>query len=98
MPRRRPVNSKGEKSFRLIAILVSALVLILAGAGIWWSQNPAEDGSGQIGPHLAFNQEKLDLGRQPFDKTVRAEFKITNSGDRTLTLDASAPVRVVEGC
>ncbi len=78
-------------------MFAGAAVLIVAALGIWFVQN-AETGEGKIGPRLTVNTEKLDFGRQPFDKMVRAEFKITNTGDRALTLDANTPVRVMEGC
>ncbi len=95
---RRHAKTPSKKSFPWIWVFISTLMLILVGTAIWWSQSPTESGPGEIGPRLAFDQEKLDLGRRPLDKTVRAEFKITNTGDRTLTLDASAPVRAIEGC
>jgi len=77
--------------------LVGALVLLtLAGAGIWALLAP-QTPSG-VGPQLAVNQERIELGKQPFEKMVRAEFLVTNRGDRALTLDASAPVRALEGC
>lgn len=97
MPRRH-TKIKSKKSFPWIWVFISTLILVLVGGGIWWSQSPTESGPGESGPRLAFDQEKVDLGRQPLDKTVRAQFKITNTGDRTLTLDASAPVRAIEGC
>ena len=80
-----------------IWMFVGATVLIVAAVAVWIIQN-VETGEGKIGPRLAVNTERLDFGKQPFDKMVRAEFKITNTGDRTLTLDANSPVRVVEGC
>lgn len=95
MAKRRDPKQK-QKSFP-VWIFAGALVLILASLGIWFAQN-AETGEGKLGPRLSVNTERIDLGRQPFDKMVRAEFKITNTGDRTLTLDASTPIRVVEGC
>ncbi len=95
---RRHAKTTPKKSFPWIWVFISTVILVLVGAGIWWSQSPNESGQGEIGPRLAFDQEKVDLGRQPLDKTVRAQFKITNTGDRTLTLDASAPVRAIEGC
>ena len=78
-------------------MLVGAVVLIVTAFAIWFTQN-AETGSKLIGPRLAVSTERIDFGKQPYDKIVRAEFKITNTGDRTLTLDASTPLRVVEGC
>ncbi len=95
---RRYAKTKPKKSFPWIWILISTCVLVLIGTVVWWSQSPTESGPGESGPRLAFDQEKVDLGRQPLDKPVRAQFKITNIGDRTLTLDASAPVRAIEGC
>ncbi len=87
---------KNQQSFSWW-IFAGAFLLILAAIGVWYVQN-AETGEGTVGPQLALNTERIDLGRQPFDKKVRAEFKITNTGDRSLTLDASTPIRVVEGC
>ncbi len=93
-------NSQRQKrqAFPLIWIFAAAALLLLAGAGAWWASAPGDTGTGRIGPRLAVDREKIDFGRVPLDKTVRAEFKITNAGDRTLTLDASAPVQVLEGC
>ncbi len=77
--------------------LVGAIILLaLASAGIWFLLTP-QTPSG-VGPQLAVNQERIELGKQPFEKMARAEFLVTNTGDRALTLDASAPVRALEGC
>ncbi len=97
MPRHQDPKLKHKRNSFPIWIFVGAAVLIIAALTLWFTQN-AETGEGKIGPRLAVNAERIDLGKQPFDKTVRAEFKVTNSGDRTLTLDANTPVRVVEGC
>ncbi len=96
MPKHLAPKRKRE-SFPLIWIFVGALGLIIAGIGIWFVQN-VETGAGQVGPRLAVSTERIDFGKQPFDKMVRAEFKVINTGDRTLTLDSSTPVRVLEGC
>lgn len=77
--------------------LVGALVLlVIAGAAVWMLLSPQTQGG--VGPQLTVNQERIDLGKQPYSKMVRAEFIVTNVGDRALTLDASAPVRALEGC
>ena len=70
--------------------LVGAIALLaLAGVGIWLLLTPQTQGG--MGPQLAVQQERIDLGKQPYSKMVRAEFLVTNVGDRVLTLDASAP-------
>ncbi|MBI3912691.1 MAG: hypothetical protein HY327_00635 [Chloroflexi bacterium] len=88
---------KKKEALPLPLIFGAALLLVVAAIGMW-AINNVETGAGQIGPRLAVNVERLDFGKQPFDKMVRAEFKITNVGDRRLTLDAKTPIRVVEGC
>ncbi len=88
--------SKQPRGFSPLWIFAAATVLLVAGVGLLFL------GSGEsiakLGPRLAMNQDKIDLGKQPFDKTVQATFTITNTGDRTLTLDATGPVKALEGC
>ena len=78
-------------------MFVGAALLIVLALAVGLIQR-GESGDGKLGPRLAVNSERIDFGKQPLEKMVRAEFKLTNSGDRTLILDASVPVRVVEGC
>ncbi len=80
-----------------IAIFAGAAVLLIAGLFLLFTSNSNTAGD-KTGPRLTVDREKIDFGRVPLDKTVRAEFKVTNSGDRPLTLDTSAPVQVLEGC
>ncbi|MBI4672159.1 MAG: hypothetical protein HY741_10895 [Chloroflexi bacterium] len=77
--------------------LVGAIALLgIAAVGIWVLLAPeTQDG---VGPLFTVNQERLELGKQPFEQMVRAEFQIKNTGDRVLTLDSSTPVRALEGC
>jgi hypothetical protein len=96
--KKRNPQRQTQQPFPLIWIFAAAAVLLLAGVGVWWATGAADTGPGKIGPRLAVDQEKLDFGRVPLDKPVRAEFKITNAGDQTLTLDASAPIQALEGC
>lgn len=95
MSRRQDPKQK-QNSFPMW-MFIGAAGLIVAALAIWFTQN-VETGAGKIGPRLAVNTERIDFGKQPFDKIVQAEFRLTNNGDRTLTLDANTPVRVVEGC
>jgi hypothetical protein len=82
-----------------IGWLAGIALLIVVPFGVWYAtQPPAESGPGTLGPRLAVNQERLDLGTLPFNQMARAEFTLTNQGDRTLQLDSSAAVSVLEGC
>ncbi len=80
----------------LIGIMAAAAVLLVAGIALLATGGPGE--GPRTGPRLAVNQDRIDFGRVPLDKTVRAEFTLTNTGDRVLTLDTSTPVQVLEGC
>ncbi len=77
--------------FGLAAVLLIAGIALVAGIG-------SNNGGARTGPRLAVNQDKLDFGRQPFDKQVHAVFQVSNTGDSPLTLDASTPIQVIQGC
>jgi hypothetical protein len=96
--KKRKAVEKPRRQFPLVWLFGGAVLLILAGIGVWVWSTTIEVGSGNTGPRLSVNAEKLDFGDVKLGKTVRAEFVLTNTGDRTLTLDSSTPVRVVEGC
>ncbi len=81
----------------LIAIFAGAAVILIAGLFFLLSNNGSSSGA-KTGPRLTVDRERIDFGRVPLDKPVRAEFNVTNTGDRPLTLDTSAPVQVLQGC
>lgn len=95
---KRKAVQKPRAKFPLVWLFGGAALLIVIGLGVWFWSATGESGPGTLGPRLSVNTEKLDFGDVKLDKTVRAEFVLTNAGDRTLTLDSSTPVRVVEGC
>ncbi len=79
----------------LIGIFAAAALLLIAGLAVL---SMAGSGAAKTGPRLAVDREQIDFGRVPLDKAIKAEFKVTNTGDTPLTLDASAPVQVLKGC
>jgi hypothetical protein len=99
MRKNRQKQRRGLSLFPILAIVVGVLGIVVIGFGVWNAvDKTSAPTSGKAGPRLAVNQERVELGNQPFDKMVRAQFEVKNTGDQLLTLDASAPVRVVEGC
>jgi hypothetical protein len=84
----------------VLFLLGGVLLIIAAVAGLFFvfTGRPQATGGAGVGPRLQVDTERIDFGTQPFDKMVTASFQIQNVGDQVLTLDASAPVQVLEGC
>ena len=84
-------------------LFAGAVLLVVVGVGLFLagrpSAPPAAVNSGVTtgGPHLTVDRERIDFGNVPVNKMVRADFQLSNTGDRQLTMNIS-PVRVVEGC
>ncbi len=93
-PQKRKSETQKGNPLVLGGLLAGAAVLLLAGLYFAFFANS----SGGAGPKFTVDRERIDLGPQPVDKMVKATFNITNAGDRDLTLDTSAPVKVVKGC
>lgn len=79
-----------------ITAAIAGGLVILAGAGALLSRPAPRTVSGP--PRLAVDRLEIDLGRQPFERLVRASFVVTNAGGDTLRLDGSPPVEVAQGC
>jgi hypothetical protein len=78
-----------------IVLLVAGLaVLLRPSAGAATAQAPVHTG----GAKLAVDQEKIDFGTVPLDKTVQATFKLTNVGDQQLVIEGTPQIQVKKGC
>ena len=77
-------------------VIAAAVVLFLGIAGYLVLNQPITPGT--LGPRLQVDQEKIDLGNQPLNKTVRAAFTVKNVGDGTLKLDVPRVATLLEGC
>jgi hypothetical protein len=75
----------------LLLIIVGVFAL-LRGSG----PSKAIEVTGQ--PKLAVNQDKIDLGKVPLNKTVSVSFELSNVGDKPLELQGIPKVEVKEGC
>jgi uncharacterized membrane protein YphA (DoxX/SURF4 family) len=90
--RRRAQNK--SSSLPLIGIIGLALVLLVAGLALFLNGQ----GSAGKAPRLSLDRERIDFGKVPLNKPVKAVFTVTNTGEGNLSLDSSTPVKVVQGC
>jgi hypothetical protein len=78
----------------LLGVVVFAIVSAQAG-----NKNPSSAAASDGGaPKLVVDQEKIDFGDVPMNKTVTATFKIKNEGTGTLVFSAAPYIEVKEGC
>ena len=89
--------------------IAAAVVVLLIIAGVVVSQigRPAASltgapqspqGAQAGGPRLAVDRDAIDLGAQPFDRSVSAVFQVKNAGDATLRIIGEPVVELVAGC
>ncbi len=98
--RRRAERERKERLKWQIPLGVVGLLALLAIAYFVFNTvaKPKPANAGVIGPRFQVDTDKLDLGKQPLGKTVRAEFKVRNIGDDALTLNAAQTATVLKGC
>jgi hypothetical protein len=93
----RPVKQAGQPN-RSPWLLLGGLALgSLALVALVWSALTPNRNNGGV-PQLQVSTERLDLGKQIFDRPVRASFTIKNSGTGRLTLNVPRVATVLEGC
>ncbi len=95
--RRQEREAKARLWRRIPLVIVGVLVLLGVGLVVYGTVGQPNV-TGVNGPRLQVDQEKVDLGDQHFGTTVRATFKLTNTGDGTLTLNPPQIATVVQGC
>ena len=84
----------------LLWVGVAGLLLLAAGLAVL-VRPPAQAAKAPQfigGPKLAVDQEKIDFGTVPLDKSVKASFKLTNVGDQPLQIEGLPKVAVKQGC
>lgn len=79
---------------QFLPYVIAAAVVLFAGIAIFIVMNQSASGT----PRFQVDKEKIDLGNQPLDKTVRAAFTVKNIGDGTLRLDVPKGATLLEGC
>ncbi|MBI5878211.1 MAG: DUF1573 domain-containing protein [Chloroflexi bacterium] len=89
-------RQNGRPSLLAPALIGGAVMLALLAVGLVVLNSGSGGGGGT--PQLSVDRERIDFGKVPFNKMVRAEFKVQNTGDGTLVLDSSAPIKILQGC
>ena len=101
-PKRKSSGRKqGSPLLPLLAILGGTL-LLLWGGYTWWGSRQSNSGTVPIevkdSPSLKSDQEMVDLGDVPLNKTVTVSFQLSNVGDQTLRFTEPPYIEVLEGC
>ncbi len=79
-----------------MVFLVAAFVLFVGVTTLGQTSTP--DVQGATGPRLKVDRDKIDMGKQIFNNTVRAAFTVKNVGDGTLKLDVPKVATLIDGC
>ncbi len=71
------------------------LIAVAVLAAVWITLTPSTGGGS---PQIQVDAERIDLGKQPFERPVRATFQIRNAGTGALTLSVPRVATLLEGC
>lgn len=90
----RAQKKRNTSSLLLIGglLLIAVAVLVM----VWISLTPNRGNGGT--PQLQVSAERLDLGRQIFNRPIRASFTLKNTGNVALTLNVPRATTALEGC
>jgi len=93
-------KTAGRSRTPLFLALGGAVVLVIAGLGLWATRKPTTvSGAEQTGaPRLQADQDKIDLGDVKLGQTVKVSFKLSNTGGQPLLFSEAPYIEVVEGC
>lgn len=98
---RRAQAQRASKLKIAIPLITVAIIAMLAiGYSVYTRvSKPARPANaGAAGPRVQVDREQIDLGKQIFDRPVRAAFNVKNAGDDTLNLAAPRIVTALQGC
>ncbi len=98
--RRRAEQERSARLKRMIPLgILGALAVIAIGFvlfGTLRTSGALDNPNGK--PKFTVDSEKLELGDQKLGHAIKASFKVTNTGDARLTLNAPSMVTALEGC
>lgn len=91
-------HHKKKQPWPLILLVAGGLLLVGAFFAFRKPSQPKAAVEVTGSPSLKVDKEKIDLGNVKLGQTVEVKFTLTNVGDKTLRLDKTPYVEVVEGC
>ncbi len=94
--RMRAQHQRNTRMKQLIPFALGGIVLLFVVFVALTTVSQATPGV--IGARIQIDRDEIDLGNQPFDRTVRAMFTVKNAGDGTLKLEVPRLVTALEGC
>ena len=78
------------------------LMLVVVGLVIMLRQPAAEQAQVPVtvsgSPNLEIDREQIDFGDVTVNRMIRANFKLSNTGDQPVFLTHSPVAKVAEGC
>ncbi len=93
--------TSGRSRLPLALIVGFAGLLLVIGGVLAWQVGRAGGAGGPAvvtSPQLAVDRDEIDFGQVPFNKQVRATFKLSNAGGKPLQVVGQPRVEVVKGC
>ncbi len=92
-------NSRSRLPLVLI-VGFAGLLLVIGGAVAWQAGRTGSAGApaAVTSPKLAVDRDEIDFGQVPFNKRVKATFKVSNEGGKPLQIVGEPRVEVVKGC
>jgi hypothetical protein len=91
-------NSQVKSRTVLLGIISISLLLILGAAAVikFSQQGGVLQKNGA--PRLSVDVEEINLGDIPVGQSVKASFRLTNTGNQTLKFREAPYIEVKEGC
>lgn len=94
--RSRVLQQRNRNLKKVLPMMLGAAGVLFIVFVVWTTANQATPGT--AGPKLQVDREQIDLGPQIFNRPVRAQFQVTNTGDGTLKLTVPQLANALEGC
>ncbi len=98
--RRKSKQAATRSPWPFVVMAVGAVLIVTVGLTIWRGSSKQTIAAPQVtgNARLQVDRDGIDFGKVPLDQPVKAVFKLSNVGDRTLRILGEPRVELVEGC